>query len=100
MRQMLRVVSIAAAVAVAVWTANVAGQARVTLFEGARLIVGDGQVIENGAFTVAGNQFGTVGRTGEVVASAGANRVALTGKTVMPAIIDTHTHLSRTRDML
>jgi len=72
----------------------------VTLFEGARLILGDGRIIENGAFTVAGNQFGTVGRRGDVVPPAGANRVALTGKTVMPAIIDTHTHLSRTRDML
>ena len=31
---------------------------------------------------------------------AGARRVDLRGKTVMPAIIDTHTHLSTTREML
>jgi imidazolonepropionase-like amidohydrolase len=31
---------------------------------------------------------------------AGATRVSLAGKTVMPAIIDTHTHLSQTREML
>ncbi len=31
---------------------------------------------------------------------AGATRVNLAGKTVMPAIIDTHTHLSQTREML
>ena len=33
-------------------------------------------------------------------APAGARRVDLAGKTVMPAIIDTHTHLSRERDAL
>jgi len=100
MRQVLRVLSVTVVIGLAVWNARLAGQARVTIFEGARVIVGDGRVIENGAFTVTGNQFGTVGRTGDVVAPAGANRVALAGKTVMPAIIDTHTHLSRTRDML
>src|SRR5438067_13928435 len=31
---------------------------------------------------------------------ADARRVNLAGKTVMPAIIDTHTHLSQTRAML
>ena len=31
---------------------------------------------------------------------AGAARVGLSGKTVMPALIDTHTHLSRERAAL
>jgi imidazolonepropionase-like amidohydrolase len=41
-----------------------------------------------------------VGRRGDVEVAAGASRVDLTGRTVMPAIIDTHTHLSRERDAL
>jgi len=69
-----------------------------TVFEGARLIVGDGQApIENATFVVDGNRFVQVGRTGDVEVPPGASRVDLTGKTVMPAIIDTHTHLSRER---
>ena len=71
-----------------------------TVFEGARLIVGDGRVIENAAFTVDGGVFGLVGPTAAVTVPAGATRIDLTGMTVMPAIVDAHTHLSTTRDAL
>src|SRR4030081_1897890 len=67
--------------------------AGVTLYEGARLITGDGSpAIENSAFLVTGNQFTRVGRKGELPLPAGATRVDLTGKTVMPTIVDMHGH--------
>ncbi len=73
------------------------GQAQasgVTVFEGARLITGDGSApIENSAFLIQGNQFTGVGRRGELQVPAGAARVDLTGKTVMPAKVDVHGHL-------
>ena len=73
----------------------------VTVFEGARLIIGDGRApIENSAFVVDGGRFTQVGRSGDVKIPAGATRVSLAGKTVMPTIIDTHTHLSTTREAL
>lgn len=84
-------------------TAVLVGQspAATTVFEGARIIVGDGQPpIENGAFVVSGNRIVQVGRSGSVKVAQGAARVSLTGKTVMPTIVDTHTHLSQTRDAL
>lgn len=66
----------------------------VTVFEGARLIVGDGNApIENSAFIVQNNRFTAVGRKGGITPPAGAARVDLTGKTVMPAIVDVHGHL-------
>jgi imidazolonepropionase-like amidohydrolase len=75
--------------------------ATVTVFEGARVIVGDGRApIENASFVVSGARFTQVGRAGDVRVPPGAARVSLAGKTVMPAIIDTHTHLSQTREML
>jgi imidazolonepropionase-like amidohydrolase len=75
--------------------------ANVTLYEGARLIVGDGRPpIENALFIVDSGRFVQVGRSGEVRVPNGAARVNLAGKTVMPAIIDTHTHLSQTREAL
>src|SRR3981081_484426 len=47
-----------------------------TLFEGARLITGDGSApIENSAFIVVNNQFTQVGRRGELPVPAGAARV-------------------------
>jgi imidazolonepropionase-like amidohydrolase len=73
----------------------------VIVFEGARVIVGDGRPpIDNAAFVVDGARIVQVGRTADVRVPAGAARVNLAGKTVMPAIIDTHTHLSETREAL
>src|SRR6266849_3500294 len=70
---------------------------RAVLCEGARLISGEGGApIENSAFLVEDNRFSSVGRKGEVQAPAGAARVDLTGKTVMPALIDIHNHLGWT----
>ena len=64
-----------------------------TLYEGARLITGDGQVIENFAFVVTGNRFVQIGRKGEIAMPAGGTRVDLSGKTVMPTLIDAHVHM-------
>lgn len=75
--------------------------ANATVYEGARLIVGDGSApIENSAFIVTNNRFTQIGQRGQVTIPAGAARVDLTGKTVMPAIVDTHTHMAVTRDAL
>jgi imidazolonepropionase-like amidohydrolase len=66
---------------------------KVTLFEGARLIMGDGSgPIESSAFIVENDRFTSVGRKGEIQAPPGAARVDLTGKTVTPALIDVHSH--------
>ncbi len=72
----------------------------VTVYEGARLIVGDGQVIENATFAVDNGQFLAVGAAGVMDVPAGATRVDLTGMTVIPAIVDAHTHLGATREAL
>ena len=64
-----------------------------TLFEGARLILGDGQVIENGALLVADGRIEAVGTVDQVIAPEGSTVVDLSGKTVMPALIDAHAHL-------
>ena len=75
-----------------------ADAAGVTVFSGARLIVGDGGVIDNAVFTVgADRRFGIVGAAAAVTVPAGAQHVDLRGLTVMPTMIDTHTHLSRDR---
>jgi len=64
----------------------------VTAYEGARVIVGDGQIIENAAFTVQDGRFVEVGAQGQVEVPEGATRVDLTGRTVMPALINAHMH--------
>jgi len=69
------------------------------VYEGARLIIGDGSVIENGAFSVDAGQITEVGAVG-AVSIDGATTVDLGGMTVMPAIVDTHVHMSTTREAL
>jgi imidazolonepropionase-like amidohydrolase len=49
-------------------------------------------VIPSSAFLVQGARITAVGRAGEIQAPPGTARVDLTGKTVMPALIDTHSH--------
>jgi imidazolonepropionase-like amidohydrolase len=70
-----------------------AGQSGATVYEGARVIVGDGTVIEDGAFVVERDKFITVGKKGEIAGPAGASRVDLTRKFVMPTKTDLHGHL-------
>jgi imidazolonepropionase-like amidohydrolase len=67
--------------------------AQVTLFEGARIIPGDGgPTIENGALLVEGGVIARIGRKGEIAPPANASRIALDGKTIMPAIVSAHVH--------
>lgn len=76
-------------------------QSNAVLFEGARIITGtDSEAIENGAFVVADGRFVAIGAAGQVSAPAGAKRVDLAGATVIPALVDAHTHLSTTWDAL
>ena len=74
-------------------TAAQGGQGTI-VFEGARLIVGDNSApVENAAFVVQGRMVLSVGRAGELEVPARAVRVNLRGKTVMPAIVDPHSHV-------
>lgn len=87
-------------------TEQMSGQAQsdrssVVAYTGARLIVGDGsEPIENAVFIVEEGKFTLVGAASEVEVSANMTQVDLTGMTVMPAIIDAHTHLGSTRESL
>jgi imidazolonepropionase-like amidohydrolase len=106
---MRRVNAVAVATTIAVGVlGGLAGPARaqapatsVTVYEGARLIVGDGSApIENATLVVDGARIVQAGRAADVRVPAGATRVSLAGKTVMPMLIDTHVHLSPTREGL
>jgi imidazolonepropionase-like amidohydrolase len=71
-----------------------------TAYEGARLIVGDGRVLENATLVVEGTKIAQAGAAASIQVPAGAARLNLAGKTVMPMVIDTHVHLHTERDAL
>src|SRR5437870_10765107 len=74
--------------------------AAAVLYEAARFIPGDGsQPITNGAMLVENGTITKIGPKGSVDLPRGAVRVDLGGKTVMPALINTHGHASFQRGL-
>ena len=70
-----------------------------TLFVGARLITdGDRAPIENSAFLVQDDRIVQIGTPNNIQAPAGAVRVDLSGKTVIPAIVNAHGHVGFQKD--
>jgi len=65
------------------------------IFEGARLLrPGSGPPIQRSMLLVENGRIVRIGETaGDVKAPAGATRIDLAGKTVMPLLVDTHVHL-------
>ncbi|HEX2444650.1 MAG TPA: amidohydrolase family protein [Vicinamibacterales bacterium] len=51
------------------------------------------EVIENGTVVVEGNRVTAIGPSGSVAVPAGATRIEVRGKTIMPGIIDAHAHV-------
>jgi imidazolonepropionase-like amidohydrolase len=67
----------------------------VTVLSGARIVTmagKDGGVIEDGVVVVTGNRITSVGRRGEASLPAGARTIDVTGKTIIPGLIDAHAH--------
>ncbi len=77
------------------------GPGTATVFTGARIITGQATApLENASLLVENGRIVRVGRARDVKAPKGATVVPLTGKTIMPAIIDTHVHASTDREGL
>ena len=86
-------------VVVVLMAACTGGQTDVMVFEGARVIVGDGSApIDDAVFIVESGRFTAVGPRTAVDIPRGATRVDLDGKTVMPAIVNAHVHLALERE--
>lgn len=60
--------------------------------ENGRVIVGDGQVMEDASVVVAGDSIVSV--TSDSAQAPGARRIDASGKTVLPGLIDAHVHLT------
>lgn len=74
--------------------ASTGGSGALTAYTNARLIIGDGSVTRSGTIIVKDGLIKGVGRVG---VPAGAKRVNLAGKTVMPTMLDTHVHVGAAR---
>src|SRR4051812_36056521 len=99
MQRVLYALIIGGVLLAAAWSVRLAAQGRgATVYEGARLIAGDGATVENSAFLVEGTVFTRVGQKGQLALPAGVTHVDLTGKTVMPTKVDLHGHIGFQHD--
>ncbi len=61
--------------------------------EGARIVTMRGEeVIENGTVVVQGNRIAAVGQSGTVDVPANARRIDVSGRTIIPGLVDAHAH--------
>ena len=65
-----------------------------TVIKGAKLVVGDGSVIENPVIIVSGDVIMAVGSASKVAVPAGAKVIDLGARTILPGLIDCHTHIT------
>ena len=72
---------------------------QIRVFEGARLIVGNGNVVEDSVLVVEGGHLLATGSRDETLIPPGeVEYVSLVGKTVMPMLIDIHGHIGFLKD--
>src|SRR5437870_3006586 len=70
-----------------------AAQQRVLVLEGGTLIDGTGRVpVTDSVIVVEGTRITAVGRRGQVPVTANATVINLTGRTILPGLIDVHVH--------
>jgi imidazolonepropionase-like amidohydrolase len=89
-----KLVGLLALAAVSTLTAQPAPAPTATLYEGARLILGtSAPPLDRGAFLVQNGVIRAVAPVGRVAVPSGTVRVDLSGKTVMPALVNAHVHI-------
>jgi len=74
-------------------SAQTLNAANSVLLQDARLIVGDGSVVEIGSILITGDSIAAVGEVAADTLPENTQIINLQGKTVMPALIDAHAHL-------
>lgn len=77
--------------ALVLFSSSIAAQQQPVAFTGARILPISGSVIESGTLVIHNGKIVAVGAQIEI--PAGAQRVDATGKTIMPGLVDTHSHI-------
>ena len=81
---------------VAVLAASVPAFAQPTAFVGGRVIDGTGRVIEAGTVIIDAGKIVAAGPSASTPVPAGATRVDVKGKTLMPGLVNAHGHVANT----
>jgi imidazolonepropionase-like amidohydrolase len=82
--------------AAAVLTLGATASAQTTAFVGARVIDGTGRTLENAVVIVRGDRIVTVGPRASTPLPSDATRIDLSGKTMLPGLVNAHGHVGNT----
>ena len=86
--------AVALAAALLASSLTLVAQPSILVLDGARLIIGDqSPPIERGTLIIEGGRIAAVGASGRVPIPAGATRLDLAGRTLMPALVNAHVHI-------
>lgn len=85
--------ALVAALTLTSWAQEAPTEAQVRVFTGARVLPIDGPPIERGVLVVEDGRIVAVGAVGEVAVPEGAEVVDVSGKWLMPGLVDTHSHV-------
>jgi imidazolonepropionase-like amidohydrolase len=89
----IRLLALAACVVMIAPAPSIARADQAQAFTNARILPVTGAPIEKGTLVVRDGKIVAVGAAGQVSIPAGATTVDLAGKTVMPGIVDSHSHI-------
>src|SRR5438874_2415055 len=67
--------------------------AAVMVFQGARILTAEGAAIDNGVLVVHSGKIVAVGPAGDVQVPDGATIRDVSGKVIIPGLVDTHSHI-------
>ena len=94
---MRRLLLTALVMAMASWIAAAQTPSGAFVFEGARVLTGERRPpIEDAALVIANGRITAVGPRRTIKAPTGATAIDVRGKTIMPALVDAHSHLGYT----
>ena len=94
MHSKFRVAALAVLLTARVFSLGAQVAPRITVLRAARLIVGDGTQLESPVVIVTGELITAVGPASKVSIPKGATIVDLPGYTLLPGLIDCHTHIT------
>lgn len=77
----------------ALFANNIRAQEQAHAFEGAEIIPISGEPISNGVLVVQDGKITAVGEAGSVRIPRNAERIDVSGKVIMPGLVDTHSHI-------